>query len=312
MRGIYRPGYLRMADEGSLRSRVEEAWAHLRACDLCPRHCGVDRVAGETGYCRAGVTVRLASANIHIWEEPPISGTGGSGTLFFSYCTARCIFCQNYPISQLGVGGDLEIAELAEKMLYLQRQGCHNVNLVTAAHYVPQVLAAVERAATQGLHIPLVYNSSGYDSLETLRLLDGVVDLYLPDSKYADDTVAWRISRFSDYVRHNRAALREIHRQVGDDLVLDDEGIAVRGMIVRHLVLPDGLSQTPEVLEWIAKNLSNEVHISLMSQYFPAHHAVRHPVLNRRLTQEEYDVAVAAPDALGLENGWRQEMDPLY
>jgi putative pyruvate formate lyase activating enzyme len=256
--------------------------------------------------------VRLASASVHIWEEPPISGTGGSGTLFFSHCTARCIFCQNYPISQLGVGRDLDAEGLAEKMLSLQRQGCHNVNLVTATHYVPQVLAAVEVAAAQGLRIPLVYNSSGYDSIETLRLLDGVVDVYLPDSKYTDDAVARRISRFRDYVRHNRAALLEIYRQVGDELVLDDDGMAVRGMIVRHLVLPEGLSQTPEVLAWIAGNLSRDVHVSLMSQYFPAHHAVRHPALNRRVSVEEYDQALAAFDAVGLENGWRQEADPLY
>ena len=293
----------------SLHERVQAARERLAACDLCPRACGVNRLQGETGFCGAGLLARVASANIHPWEEPPISGTRGSGTVFFSYCTAHCLFCQNYPISQMGVGREMTTEQLAEAMLKLQRLGCHNINLVTPTHYVPQILAAVEVAAEQGLRLPLLYNTSGYDSVETLQLLEGVIDIYLPDAKYADDAVARELSGYRNYVAHNRAALLEMHRQVGTDLLLDEEGIARRGMIVRHLVLPHGLSQTPEVLRWLAENLSPKIHVSLMAQYFPAHKAVGHPQLSRRLLAEEYDGALNALEQAGLENGWQQELD---
>jgi len=305
------PAYRALAASGELHARVEAAWERLKACDLCPRRCGVDRLAGQVGFCRAGAQARVASHNIHRWEEPPISGSRGSGTIFFSYCTARCLFCQNYPISQLGVGEEVTNERLAQMMLTLQRWGCHNINLVTPTHYVPQILAALEIAAARGLRIPLVYNTSGYERVETLRLLDGIVDIYLPDAKYADDAIARRLSGFVDYVTHNRAALLEMARQVGCALQVDAEGIAMRGMVIRHLVLPNGLAGTEEVLRWIAENLSTSAYISLMSQYFPAYRAVGDPELGRSITFDEYDAALEALERLGFENGWRQEVDDI-
>ncbi len=242
-----------------------------------------------------------------MWEEPPITGARGSGTIFFSGCTGRCRFCQNYPISQLGYGNTVSIDRFAEMMLELQGRGAHNINFVTPTHFVPQILAAVDRAAGQGLHVPLVYNTSGYDTVETLRLLEGVIDIWLPDAKYADDAVARRISGFPRYVAHNRAALREIYRQVGAELVLDEQGIARRGMIIRHLVLPGGLAGTADVMRWIAAELSPLVHVSIMDQYFPAYKVLDDPILGRKITSEEYEAALEAFDVAGLENGWLQE-----
>jgi len=303
------PSYLQLHAGGLLKQRIELAYEMLSHCNLCPRECGVNRLAGERGYCRAGANPVVASWNAHPWEEPPISGTKGSGTIFFTYCTARCVFCQNYPISQLGIGQQVTVQRLAEMMLELQARGCHNINLVTPTHFVPQILAALALAVEEGLRLPLVYNSSGYEAVETLRLLDGIVDIYLPDAKYADDEVARRLSGFRGYVEANRAALKEMFRQVGAELLLDENGLALRGMIIRHMVLPEGLAGTQEVLAWIARELSPSIHISLMSQYFPAHKAVGDPVLGRKITDEEYLEALAAFDALGLERGWRQEYD---
>jgi putative pyruvate formate lyase activating enzyme len=292
-----------------LAARVKAAYAALARCELCPRACGVDRFNGGRGACAVGAEPVVASWNVHPWEEPPISGTAGSGTIFFSGCTGRCRFCQNYPISQLGYGNRVNVARLAGMMLELQRRGCHNVNFVTPTHFVPQILAAVDLAAGQGLCLPLVYNSSGYETVPTLRLLEGVIDLWLPDAKYADDAVARRVSGFPSYVAHNRAALLEIYRQVGDELVLDEAGIARRGMIIRHLVLPEDLAGTAEVLRWIATQLSPAVHVSLMDQYFPAYKVLDDPILGRKITPEEYAAALDAFDAAGLENGWMQEHD---
>jgi len=301
------PGYLALNRSGELTHRSEVAYSLLSPCRLCPRECGADRLSGEEGFCRSGDQPKVASWTLHPWEEPPISGTRGSGTIFFSGCTGRCLFCQNYPISQLGVGNVVTVERLAEMMVELQRRGAHNVNLVTPTHFVPQILAALSLAVEMGLRLPLVYNSSGYESVEVLRLLDGVVDVWLPDAKYATDDVARRLSGLSRYVEHNRAALREMYRQVGDELLLDGEGIAQRGLIIRHLVLPGGLAGTREVLRWIASELSPRVHVSLMGQYFPAYRAVGHPLLGRKLTTEEYEDALAAFDEADLERGWRQE-----
>ncbi len=303
------PSYVRLYEQGGLRERVEAARRMLKTCHLCPRGCGANRLDGELGYCRSGALVKVASWNVHPWEEPPISGTRGSGTIFFSNCTARCLFCQNYPISQLGVGQEVTEHRLAGMMLELQRRGAHNINFVTPTHYVPQLLAALEVAVSRGFRLPLLYNTSGYDSLETLQLLDGVVDIFLPDAKYADDDIASRLSGYKDYVAHNRIALLEMLRQVGDELILDQDGIALRGMIVRHLVLPNGLSQTPDVLHWLATHLSLRVHVSLMAQYFPTYRAVDEPELARPVSEDEYAVALDAFDRVGLENGWRQQLE---
>ena len=300
------PGYLDLHRCGALADKARLATERLAHCDLCPRACGVNRLAGEQGFCRAGVLAKVASHNVHMWEEPPISGWGGSGTIFFSHCTARCLFCQNYPISQLGAGNEVSAEELAEMMLSLQRQGCHNINLVTPTHYVAQFLQALDVAAGRGLTLPIVYNTSGYESLETLALLDGAVDVYLPDCKYTNDAVAQELSGFRGYVSANRGALVEMARQVGNRIQVDEDGIAWRGMILRHLVLPQGLSQTPQVLAWVTETLGRETHVSLMSQYFPAHRATDHPALSRRVTSAEYAEALAALERNGLENGWTQ------
>ena len=278
----------------------------LSSCELCPHRCGVDRLGGKQGICRMGAQPKLSSWNLHLWEEPPISGPRGSGTIFFSGCTGRCLFCQNYPISQLGYGEVTTVERLAGMMLELQRKGAHNINFVTPTHFVPHILAALPHAIRNGLRLPLVYNTSGYERVETLLLLEGIIDLWLPDAKYTDDTTARRLSGFTNYVEHNRSALREIYRQVGDELFVDENGLAKRGLIIRHMVLPEGLAGTTEVLRWIAAELSPRVHVSLMDQYFPAHLAVGDPVLGRRITPDEYLAAMEAFDAAGLECGWCQ------
>jgi putative pyruvate formate lyase activating enzyme len=267
----------------------------------------VDRLAGERGICGMGELPKVSSWNLHAWEEPPISGSRGSGTIFFSGCTGRCHFCQNYPISQLGYGDVVGIDRLAGIMLELQRRGAHNINLVTPTHFVPAILAALAQAVRQGLRLPLVYNSSGYERAETLRLLEGVVEIWLPDAKYADDATALQLSGFRDYVEHNHAALREMYRQVGPELALDGAGVARRGLIVRHMILPEGLAGSETVLAWIAQALGPQVHVSLMDQYFPAHRALGDPVLGRKVTPDEYASALEAFDAAGLENGWYQQ-----
>lgn len=301
------PSHLHLYRSGELQARIERARLVLRHCTLCPRECGVDRAAGELGYCRAGALPKVASWNVHPWEEPPISGTRGSGTIFLSHCTGRCLFCQNYPISQLGVGSEVSEARLAGMMMELQRKRCHNINWVSPTHYVPQIIAALALAIPQGFHLPLVYNTSGYDSVETIRLLDGVMDIYLPDAKYDNDERALRLSGFRGYVAANQAALREMYAQVGDELIVDEDGIALRGMIIRHMVLPEGLAGTRNVLSWVARELSPRVHISLMAQYFPAHRATGDPVLGRRISPQEYVEALEAFDAALIECGWRQE-----
>jgi putative pyruvate formate lyase activating enzyme len=249
----------------------------------------------------------LYKLKLHLGEEPPISGTRGSGILFFSGCTMACAFCQNFPMSHWRVGRVVSAATLAKAMLFLQQRGAHNINLVTAAQFLPRVLEAIGLAAAQGLHLPLVYNSSGYESLEALRLLDGVVDVYLPDFKYADAALARRYSATPDYPVVCVQALREMYRQVGD-LLVDDEGVALRGLLIRHLVLPGALDNTERVLATIAAELSPRVHLSLMSQYLPIWGAHRFPELRRRISPEEYQRALAAVEAAGLENGWVQEL----
>jgi putative pyruvate formate lyase activating enzyme len=249
---------------------------------------------------------KLSSWNLHPWEEPPISGTCGSGTIFFSGCTASCRFCQNFPISQLGYGDTVSIQRLSELMLELQHKGAHNINFVTPTHFMPQILAALPAAIERGLQVPLVYNSSGYERVEVLRLLEGVVDVWLLDAKYAADANALRLSGLKDYVKYNQSALQEVYRQVGADLVVDDSGLAKRGMIIRHLVLPHGLAGTPEILRWVASELSPHVRVSLMDQYFPAHQAVGDPILGGKITSAEYAAALDAFRAEGLQNGWCQ------
>lgn len=300
--------YLELYQSGELLKRVCEGYRRLAACDLCPHQCGVNRIKGEQGRCHSGLKPRIASANLHRGEEPPISGSKGSGTIFFSGCTLHCLFCQNFPISQQDTGETISTAELARKMVQLQRRGAHNLNLVTPTHWLPQFLAALWLAVPLGFHLPVIWNSSGYEAVDALQLLDGVVSVYLPDMKYSDDLQAVELSGAPGYRQVNRLALQEMLRQVGQFQV-DESGIARHGLIVRHLVLPEGRAGSVETLSWIAEQLGQETHIALMSQYFPAHLAVSREGLNRKVTGDEYDAVVEELSALGLELGWIQDCD---
>jgi len=297
--------YLALYQSGEFLKRVREAYRRLAACDLCPHDCGVNRIRGERGICGAGLKPKIASANAHHGEEPPISGTKGSGTVFLSGCSLKCTFCQNFPISQLGNGEEIATLELAKRMLRLQRQGVHNINFVTPTHYLPQILAALWLAIPRGFNLPVVWNSSGYEKTDALQLLDGVVDVYLPDMKYADERFSVELSAAPGYRDCNRAAVSEMLHQVGH-LQLDDDGIARNGLIIRHLVLPGGTAGSRETLAWIAEHLGTATHIALMNQYFPAHRAVSSAGLGRKISDAEYDEAVEALEEFGLENGWVQ------
>jgi len=292
--------YRELYRSGELEERVERAWAMLRSCELCPRRCQVDRLKGETGMCRTGSEAMVSSYGPHFGEEAPLVGLHGSGTIFFTHCNLRCVFCQNYTISQLGEGRVVSKGELARMMLSLQERGCHNINLVTPTHVVPQILEALKVAAGLGLSIPLVYNCGGYESLETLRLLDGIVDIYMPDMKYSDERNARRFSGVRDYPAVNRAAVKEMHRQVGD-LQLDERGVAKRGLLVRHLVLPNGIAGTKGVVRFIAEEVSRNTYLNVMAQYYPAHRAFKIPALSRGLTKQEFAEAVSLAREHGLE-----------
>jgi putative pyruvate formate lyase activating enzyme len=300
--------YIELYNSGELLPRIKNAYDRLKACNLCPHGCGVNRLSGELGKCGSGIQPRIASSNLHRGEEPPISGTNGSGTIFFSGCTLRCQFCQNFPISHLGNGESITTKELANRMLKLQKRGAHNINFITPTHFLPQILASLWLAVPQGLRLPLVWNSSGYEKVDALRMLDGVVDIYLPDMKYSDDRIAEELSGAVGYRGINRAALIEMLRQVGH-LKVDKNGIGVQGLIIRHLVLPEDKAGSRETLEWIADRLGQKTHIALMSQYFPAGKAAQMDGINRSLTHDEYQSAVDAHEDAGLENGWVQELD---
>lgn len=299
-RDEWEPAYLALHRRGELKERVEQAYEALRACTLCPRECGANRLEGPKGAaCRTGTRAVVSSFNPHFGEEAPLVGRGGSGTIFFAHCNLRCDYCQNYDISQLGHGSEVEPEDLARMMLYLQEMGCHNINLVSPTHVVPQILAGLLIAVEAGLRLPLVYNTGGYDALPTLKLLDGIVDIYMPDMKYADAEVGWKYSHVRDYPRHNQAAVREMHRQVGD-LVLDEQGVARRGLLVRHLVLPEGLAGTAEIVRFLAEEISRDTYLNIMDQYRPCYRARDLPLLNRRITRQEYEEAVRLALDAGL------------
>lgn len=302
----HEPGYMELFRSGELSRRARLLDESLERCVLCPRQCGVNRKAGKLGACGVGAEPRVAAMSIHPWEEPPLSGRRGSGTVFFSGCTLQCLFCQNFPISQLGVGRLLTVEELAEGMLRLQRKGAHNINLVTATHQMAAFLKALELAVPLGLRLPIVYNTSGYERVQILRLFQDVVDVYLPDIKYDSPLIAERLSGRADYVEANRAALREMWRQTGP-LVCNGEGLAVGGVIVRHMVLPEDLSGTASCMAFLAREMGPAVWVSLMNQYFPAHKAHHMPPLDRKVTAEEYEAALQALYQAGLENGFVQE-----
>lgn len=299
------PRYLNIKEEESDR-RIEKAYKLLSPCEVCPRKCGVNRLEGEKGFCRSSEEVIVSSYNAHFGEEPPLVGNFGSGTIFFTNCNLKCVYCQNYPISQLGNGNKVSLSELSKIMLALQKRKCHNINLVTPTHFVPQILKSLKSAIKMGLRIPIAYNTSGYDSVNTLKLLNGVVDIYLPDARYADNKIAKKYSSAPNYFEIMKKALKEMHRQVGD-LVTDKIGIARSGLIVRHLILPEGLSGTKKIMHFIAREISPHTYISLMAQYFPAYQAGQFPPLSRRIDREEYRQALQAFKEEGLENGWFQK-----
>ncbi|HSW10756.1 MAG TPA: radical SAM protein [Bacillota bacterium] len=300
------PGYARLAARGELAARAREAMLRLRKpCSLCPRRCRVDRSQGQHGVCRTGNQAVVASYGPHYGEERPLVGSGGSGTIFFANCPLRCMYCQNADISWGGGSGiPVEPAALARIMLRLQAAGCHNINLVTPTHVTPMILAALAIAADRGLVLPLVYNCGGYESAGALELLDGLVDIYLPDVKYADDESSRRLSRAPDYPRYSQEAIREMHRQVGD-LQVDDRGVARKGLLVRHLVLPGGLAGTAAVARFLAQEVSCGTVCNVMDQYRPAHRAHAFPPLDRRVTPGEYAEALAAAQAAGLSRAGR-------
>jgi putative pyruvate formate lyase activating enzyme len=301
------PSYVEAWASGALREKSRTAWDFLKSCSLCPRRCRVNRLEGETGLCGQGAEAKVARALPHFGEEPPISGMGGAGTVFFSGCALRCRYCQNYQISQEKLGDALEAKELAELFLRLQNRGCHNLDLVSPTPHLPFIFQALEIAVPRGLKIPLVYNTHGYLLKEVLDLLEGIVDIYLPDMKYAEAQDSESLSQAGNYPLFNLAAVKAMYHQVGT-LKTDAEGLAVRGLLVRHLVLPAGRSNSVQVLQRLS-DLSRRIPISLMAQYRPAYQSLDRPPLHRSLEYQEYDAVVAQAEELGFEEIFIQELE---
>jgi putative pyruvate formate lyase activating enzyme len=304
------PGYLQLSASGELEERAARAYDLLSSCSVCPRRCGARRLEDERGFCRTGLLPVISSFGPHFGEEPPLVGRGGSGTIFVTHCNLACTFCQNYGISQCGQGSEISLEKMADMMLQLQKAGCHNINIVTPSHIVPQLIRCISIAARQGLSVPIVYNSGGYDAGETLRLLDGIIDIYMPDAKYGSDAMAAALSCAPGYVRTMKAALREMHRQVGDLVIAD--GIVVRGLLVRHLVLPENLAGSDIVLPWIAGEISPDTYVNIMDQYRPTGSVPenrknnRFMALERSLTRSEYRDVIRIARQSGLHRGFPQ------
>lgn len=291
--------YLTLYRSGELACRIDAAIRRLESCDLCPRRCGVNRLQGDIGVCRIGRRAKVASYSPHFGEETPLVGRHGSGTIFLTSCNLLCTFCQNYDISHLAEGVEVEPERMAAMMLRLQERGCHNINFVTPTHVVPQLLEALLVAVEGGLHVPLVYNSSGYDRTEPLALLEGIVDIYMPDFKFRDPRWSERYCGAPDYPAAAREAVKEMHRQVGD-LRVNSEGIAERGLLVRHLVMPNGVAGTAEIMEFIARGISPDTYVNVMDQYRPCGTAEQDEFIGRRLLASEYREAVRSARAAGL------------
>ena len=307
-------GYLTLHEQGKLTGRIAKARELLAPCRVCPRQCKVDRLADEKGICRTGAHAVVSSYGPHFGEESPLVGSGGSGTIFLTNCSLLCVFCQNYDISHLGHGVETGEGQLASMMVSLQRQGCHNINFVTPSHVVPQIIAALPKAIEKGLTVPLVYNSSGYDRVETLKFLEGIFDIYMPDLKFWTKESGKQYAKAPDYAEVAKRAILEMHRQVGD-LVMDTEGVAVKGLVVRHLVMPGGLDETREILQFLAREVSLDTYVNVMDQYRPCGKAHQYPGLDRRLTNAEYRDALKIAEAAGLhrldEKNWLQILRKL-
>ena len=308
------PSYIRLYETGELRERVERLEAMLASCDICPRDCFVNRLKDEVAACHSGYLPVVSSHTPHFGEEPPLVGKNGAGNIFFGNCNLRCVYCQNFQISQRHREqrvNEVSFERLAEMMLDLQSRGCHNINLVSPTHFVPQIVKALLIAAERGLRLPIVYNTNAYDSVEALKLLDGVVDIYLPDLKYSDDDSGWRYSKIEGYATRAQAALREMYRQVGHELAFDGDGVLQRGLVVRLLVLPNDQAGIRDSLLFLRDELSPKVALSIMAQYFPVNQATvaRNPLLSRKLMASEYWNALDLLEALGMEEGWVQEFE---
>ena len=281
------PSYISLFEKGELGQRIRILKEFVKECRLCPRECRVDRLNGEKGVCQAGLEPMVSSAFPHFGEELPLVGYHGSGTIFLTHCNLRCIFCQNCDISHLGNGEPMTSSDMARVMVGLQEMGCHNINFVTPTHYAPQIVASLPEAIEKGLRLPIVYNCSGYESIEVIRLLEGVVDIYMPDAKYMDRKHSRKFSNAPDYPEVIKEVLKEMHRQVGD-LTINPKGIAERGLLIRHLVMPNGVASSEAVLRFIAEEISTHCYVNIMDQYRPEYRAHEYPEINRRITQKEY------------------------
>lgn len=316
----FQPSYLPLLHSGELRRRVESLEALLECCTVCPLDCGNNRLQGNLARCYSAHLPIVSSYTPHFGEEPPLTGTHGAGNIFFGNCNLRCVYCQNYQISQAHkqqIKNEISHERLAEMMLELQTRGCHNINFVSPTHFAPQMARAILLAAERGLRLPVVYNTNAYDSVAVLQLLDGIVDVYLPDLKYAEDEAGYLYSKVPRYRAVSRAALKEMFRQTGESLAYDDAGLLKRGLVIRLLVLPNDIGSLRESLEWIRQELSPSVAISLMAQYYPTNVAGTNPrytLLSRRITESEWLRAISALEDLGMEEGWIQEYDgaPFY
>lgn len=308
----YVPSYVSLYKSGELRQRVDALEKMLERCSICPHDCGNNRLKDEIARCYSGYLPIVSAYTPHFGEEPALVGTNGVGNIFFGNCNLRCVYCQNYLISQNSKEerkNQVGFERLAEMMLELQVKGCHEIGLVSPTHFVPQIVRSLEIAASRGLTLPLIYNTNAYDSVEVLRLLDGIIDIYLPDLKYSDDEMGYQYSKIKEYPKHARAAIREMHRQVGSTFVLGEDGLVKRGLIIRHLVLPNDIAGSKDSLKWVATELGPRMTLSIMSQYFPTHRAATTPLLDRKIRQGEYERVLATLDALAMEHGWAQEYE---
>lgn len=296
---MFEAAYLKTLREGRLQEKVAAARKMMESCTLCPRLCNVNRLEGELGFCGIGANAVISSASPHFGEESPLVGVNGSGTIFMTSCNLKCVFCQNFEISHLMDGAEMDDEGFGKLMLGLQNMGCHNINIVTPSHQVPQLLAALQFAANRGLQVPLVYNTGGYDSLETLKILDGVVDIYMPDIKFADRTIAGKLMDAEDYPEIAFSAVREMHRQVGD-LQINENGIATRGLLVRHLVMPKDLAGTRQIMRFLAREISPNTYVNIMDQYRPCGEAFKDPDIARSINREEYTHAIEMAKEEGI------------
>ena len=298
------PSYLNLSKK-ELNLRIEKLFKILENCEVCPRKCHVNRLKEEKGFCQLGTLPLVSSFQPHFGEESPLVGKSGSGTIFFASCNLSCVYCQNYEISQLRMGSEISFKRLAEMMLSLQNMGCHNINFVTPSPQVPQIIKALFLAIEARLSLPLVYNTSSYDSIEVLKLLDGIVDIYMPDARYSDDKLALKYSNVPKYFEIMKENIKEMHRQVGD-LIIDERGIATKGLLVRHLVLPNDIAGSKKIFEFIAREISQDTFLNIMDQYYPCYKAFQYPELSRRITKKEYQETIELAEKAGLKRPYRQ------